>query len=250
MSWAGWDESELVWRRVTAAGERSLMIEGSAAADNDRRWLAVTLAVRQQCPVFDDPTLEGLRRRFSSLGVYAAGSLYEGVIASIIGQSISVSAAAIVEQRFAALFNPPIDIANRPRWPLPRADQLAIAEPAIVRQSGVTRRRAEALIKTGQAFTTGEIPTMTSDPDAIDNVRRSLLAISTIRSWTVESAFLWGVGWSDAYPLNDVALLRAARQAYRLPTMTMGDLNQQSEHWRPNRGWASRLLWTALLGTA
>jgi len=110
------------------------MIEGSAAADNDRRWLAATLGVGQQCPVFDDPTLEGLRRRFFSLGVYAAGSLYEGVIASIIGQSISVSAAAIVEQRFAALFNPPIDIANRPRWPLPRADQLAIAEPAIVRQ--------------------------------------------------------------------------------------------------------------------
>jgi 3-methyladenine DNA glycosylase/8-oxoguanine DNA glycosylase len=220
------------------------MIEGSAAADNDRRWLAATLGVGQQCPVFDDPTLEGLRRRFSGLGVYASGSLYEGVIASIIGQSISVSAAAIVEQRFAAQFNPPIDIANRPHWPLPRADQLAVTEPAIVRQSGVTWRRAEALIKTG------EIPAMTSDPDAIDNVRRSLLAIPAIGPWTVESAFLWGVGWSDAYPLNDVALLRAARQAYRQPTMTMGDLNRQSEHWRPNRGWASRLLLTALLGTA
>ena len=221
LTWIGWEEGQAVWRRVSAVGGQSLQIVGPASRFSDDAWLIHTLGTASSAPLFDDPVLDDLRRRFPGLGVFAAGSLYEGVIQSIIGQSISVAAAASTERRFAELFNPPTLVRGREYWPLPTAAQLAAAEPGIVRKSGVTWRRAHALIEVATAFAAGELATTIDHPAEIDRIRARLHSISTIGPWTVESSLLWGVGWPDAYPVNDVALLRAARQAYDLPDMTM-----------------------------
>lgn len=250
LTWVGWEAGRAVWRRVSVVGGQALKVEGTARHTADGAWLRRTLGVTSIAPPFGDPVLDELRLRFPGLGLFAAGSLYDGVVQSIIGQSISVAAAASTERRFAELFNPPTSIRNRDHWPLPTAVQLAAADPEQVRQSGVTWRRAHALIEVAKAFAAGEFSTTIDDPGVIDRIRARLLRISTIGPWTVDSSLLWGVGWPDAYPINDVALLRAARQVYRQPAMTMQELDRRAENWRPHRGWAARLLWTALLGPA
>jgi DNA-3-methyladenine glycosylase II len=78
----------------------------------------------------------------------------------------------------------------------------------------------------------------------------ALIALPQVGRWTAESVLLWGLGVDDAYPIGDVALLRAARLAYGRPELTHAEMNTLSEGWRPGRSWAARWLWLHLFGPA
>jgi 3-methyladenine DNA glycosylase/8-oxoguanine DNA glycosylase len=224
-----------------------LAVSGSGDSNYDHDWAARVLGVDSDMPEFADKTIGSLARKHSGLRPWSAGSLYEGFVSAIVGQSISVAVAAITEQRLNAMFNAGVTICDRTFWPSPRPDQLADARPGLIRECGVTHKRAEALVAIGLAFAGGGVREQgVFDQDARDAAEK-LMAISGIGPWTVSSALLWGLGDPDAHPTGDVALLRAARMHY--PQITdMKSLDRQSEAWRPWRGWAARLLWLDLLG--
>lgn len=249
--WVGWEGERLRYRIARQpAGASSLQIDGSAESRHDRCWAAGQLGIEQQLPEFDDPVMAGLAAEFPGLRVYANGSLFDGLVTSIVGQSISVQAAAVTERRLCALFHPGLELSGRRFWPAPRPEDLATATPEIIRTSGVTMRRAEALVAVARAVLDGSLPTSEEaflDPEA---AYRSLVQLRLVGPWTARSTLLWGLGVPDAHPTGDVALLRAAKQVYDDPTLTLAELDRLAERWRPNRGWAARLLWTKLLGPA
>ena len=198
-------------------------------------------------PRFGVEPLDVLALAHEGMKAWAAGSLYEGVVSSVVGQSISVASAAVTEARLYALFGDGLVVDGRPFWAPPRPDRLAAADVGLVRTSGVTTKRAEALIEVGRLFADGEL----REPDGPDFDRNSavkkLLAISGVGPWTVRSAFLWGLGDPDAHPSGDVALLRAVKR--RLPRVTtLKELDKAAADWAPHRGWAARLFWLDLLG--
>ena len=248
--WVGWEGGRAVWRIARQVGEAELVITGSASAAGDESWARGVLGVGERAPVFADPVIGVLAERMPGLRPQSAGSLFDGLVSSIVGQSISVAAAATVGRRLAAQWGKPIELAGRLFWPAPRADQLATAEAESLRACGLPWRRAEALVVVGRAFQRGEAPTdaeARADPaEAIARLR----ALPLVGPWTAASALLWGVGAADAFPTGDVALLRATRRAYARPDMGMRDLDALAEGWRPGRGWAARWLWTDLLGIA
>ena len=208
------------------------------------------LGFDQSCPPFADPVVEGLRRRFPGLRPLSEGSLFGGLVTAIVGQSISVAAAAVTTARLAALFHPGLDLDGRRCWPLPRPDQLADAAPALVRQSGVTWRRAEALVAAGRAASDGRLPDRSAALAEPEETRFALRALPLVGPWTADAALLWGIALPDAHVTGDVALLRAARRSYDRPDLTLRDLDRLADGWRPARAWAARLLWTDLLGVA
>lgn len=248
--WVGWEAGDVVWRRARQSAPAELLIEGSASPSGDARWAASVLGIEQSCPPFADPIIERLRSAAPGLQPFAAGSLFDGLTSSIVGQSISVASAAITEARLAALFHPGLEIGGRRFWPLPRPADLAAVPTAVVRTSGVTWRRAEALVAAARAALAGDLPSereATLDPDA---ARAKLRALPLVGPWTAESTLLWGLGLADVHPTGDIALLRAARRAYDDPALDLRGLDRLAEGWRPARGWAARLLWTDLLGEA
>jgi DNA-3-methyladenine glycosylase II len=159
-----------------------------------------------------------------------------------------VLAAAVVSARLAAYFHPGIEIAGRIFWPTPRPEDLASADVSRLRRTGVTWKRAEALIEAGQSALDGRL----TEPagESVSEQRAMLRRLPLVGPWTAESALLWGVGEKDAFPMGDVALLRAARGAYGEPEMTMKELEAHSGSWSGHRAWASRLLWIDLFGPA
>jgi 3-methyladenine DNA glycosylase/8-oxoguanine DNA glycosylase len=242
--WVGWDAGEVAWRSVRQIDAESLEISGSRNSDLDERWASAVLGTNAAMPRFDDPVLAALARAHSGLRPWSAGSLYEGVVSSIVGQSISVAAAATTERRLYERFNESIVVEGRQFWPPPLPEQLATSSAAFVRQSGVTTKRAEALVAVGALFAESKL--RASDGDLVATMER-LAAISGIGPWTMQSARLWGIAAADAHPTRDVALLRAARAHY--PEISdLKDLDRVAERWKPYRGWAARLLWLDLLG--
>jgi 3-methyladenine DNA glycosylase/8-oxoguanine DNA glycosylase len=181
---------------------------------------------------------------------FSNGNLFEGIITAIVGQSISVQAAAVTERKLAAVFTPPFTLGPRQYWPTPTAEHLANADPALVRTSGVTQRRADAIVAIARMAVAGQLladVTQSADAGALFE---GLLELPLVGRWTAESVLLWGLGADDAYPAGDVALLRAARLAYGKPEMSHAEMDVLADGWRPWRSWASRWLWLNLFGPA
>ena len=246
-SWVGWEQNRIVWRAVTQRDQQTLEVSGSGDHALDDDWASRVLGVAAVMPKFSHATLKDFAIEHSGMKPWSAGSHFEGIVSSVVGQSISVAAAATTERRLYGLFNKATDVGGRDFWPPPTPLQLATAEPAHVRASGVTATRASALVAVGNGFACGQFL------DAVDPGFDPLLegvklrAISGIGPWTVRSALLWGLAEPDAHPTGDVALLRAVRRS--LPDVeTLKQLDRVAEEWRPHRGWAARLFWLDLLG--
>jgi 3-methyladenine DNA glycosylase/8-oxoguanine DNA glycosylase len=245
--WVGREGDRVVWRSVRQVDALALAIDGSASEERDADWADAVLAVSQAVPIFRDPVLVNLSSEHEGFRSWSAGSLFEGFVSTIVGQSISVAAAATTERRLCELFNAPIDLNGRRFWPAPTPEQLASASPDHVRASGVTRVRAEALVAVATKFATGEINEPEAGSPAAAAEAEKLRAIRGVGPWTVQSALLWGIGAPDAHPTGDIALLRAAQRHYP-GTDDLRALDRLAETWAPSRGWAARLLWLDLLG--
>ncbi len=203
-------------------------------------------------PTWEDPVLAGLAGRFPGLKPFAHGSVYLGLLTSIIGQSISVASAATTQRRLAALLADPTEIAGRAFWPLPTPDRLAGATVELVRSSGVTWRRAEALVAIARLAVDGQLPDAQPGWVEASSVDRLALLrdLPLVGPWTARSTLLWGIADESVWPAGDVALLRAARLAYGDPSLALRDLVGLAEGWGPAPGWATRLLWAGLFGAA
>jgi 3-methyladenine DNA glycosylase/8-oxoguanine DNA glycosylase len=245
--WVGWEGERVVWRSIQQRSQRAVVISGNADSECDRAWMTRVLGNVQFMPVFADHRLASLARVHAGVHQWSAGSLFEGFVSSIVGQSISVAAAAITERRLYERFHPGLELCGRQFWPPPRPDHLAMARPEFIRASGVTTKRAEALVAVGAAFASAEWQTGLAGETPAAAIASSLLSISGIGPWTVQSALLWGVADPDAHPTGDVALLRAARKHYP-EVANLRDLDRLAEGWKPVRAWAARLLWLDLLG--
>ena len=149
----GWEGERIVWRVVRQLTPTDLVITSSIELDGvvDADWGRRVLGSEITSPSFEDPVVNSLARRFAGLRPYCDGSLFDGLVTAIVGQSISVAAAAVTQTRLAALFAQATWIDDREYWPLPRPDQLADASPVLIRRSGVTMRRAEALVHAARA---------------------------------------------------------------------------------------------------
>jgi 3-methyladenine DNA glycosylase/8-oxoguanine DNA glycosylase len=238
--------------RVVAqvTGEHRLILETNRPELNHRDWAERVLGVHRARPAFTDPIIRSLAAQFPGMRPYSNGDLFEGIVTAIVGQSISVQAAAVTERKLAELFAEPIAWEGRSYWPTPTRDQLARAQPEIVRRSGVTQRRADAIVRIAGMMTENQSPLSDVAHGDEQALVQSLMNLPQVGRWTAESVLLWGLGVDDAYPIRDVALLRAARLGYDRPGMTHGEMDHLSEGWRPGRSWAARLLWLNLFGPA
>ena len=255
-----WIGGELIWClpggeggrliRVRQEEPERLRIDGFAERAEAEAWAKRSLGWGAERPALGEPVAARQLEAAPGLRPYASGSLVQGVLTAIIGQSITVQAAAVTERRVAALYSAGQAYGGRTLYPFPPVEQLAATDPARLRETGLTWRRAEAIVAIARIAADGGILSDGAARSAPEAALSALRELPLVGPWTAASALLWGLGLDDAHPTGDVALLRAARQAYAAPDMTLRELDRLAEQWRPARAWAARALWLMLLGPA
>lgn len=250
LTWVGWEDDRIVWRKVRQLATGRLDISGSSSPETDVEWGRSVLGMDIAMPSFRDPVIADLANRFPGLHPFCDGSLFDGIVTAIVGQSISVAAAAVTQAKLAACYSDQVALDGRTYRPLPTANHLAESSVELIRSSGVTWKRAEGIRHAAREMIAGALPSDHEARTHPEEVVKVLMTLPMIGRWTAESAVLWGIGAQDAHPTGDIALLRAARCAYGLNEMTMKDLDRLAEGWRPGRGLAARLLWTSLFDPA
>ncbi len=193
--------------------------------DSDVR--AGVRALRRKCAIIrrahdlaGDPPL---RRRESG---------FEGLARIIVGQQVSVASATAIWGRFEAALRP-VDAAG-----------VASASDETFRGAGLSRPKIRTLRNVSAAIVSGQLDLVALDAAPDDVVHASLRQVSGIGPWTADIYLLFCLGRADAFASGDLALqIAAALAAEQGDRLSLAELEEMAERWRPWRGVAARLLW-------
>lgn len=209
-----------------------------------RRWLDLDAQ-----PAVIDAALAGLP---GGPGLRLPGSLdgFELLVRAVLGQQVTVAAARtlacrLVERHGAPLVTPWPDV----RRSFPDPDELAALAPEAIAALGIVRTRAAAIVALARDWPT-LAPLLRPGADPQTLIER-LCALPGLGPWTAHYAAMRALGWPDAFPPGDVAVLKALRgpagaAAARSPAAERRAAEALSQAWRPWRSYAVLRLWDSL----
>jgi len=182
------------------------------------------------------PAREGVRLPGSWCG-------FETAVRVILGQQVTVAAARTLCQRLVQRFGTPISTPfDDLNLLFPSAATLAAADPADIGTLGIVRQRVRALQALAAAVAEGRL---SLQPGAdLPATLAALTALPGIGDWSAQLIALRTLGWPDAWPAADIALLKALGQAPDARDVAAG--TAAAEAWRPWRGYAVFKLWLTL----
>jgi len=178
-------------------------------------------------------------------GLRLPGSLdaFELAVRAVLGQQVTVAAARTLARRLVERFGEPLqtpweDVSRT--FPSPSA--LAAAQVEQIAELGIIRTRAGAIQSIAQAWP--ELSTLLTPRAQPEPLIERLCALPGIGPWTAHYIAMRALGWPDAFPPNDVAVLKAIKQLFDTTTQREADAHAQT--WQPWRAYAVLRLWNSL----
>lgn len=190
-----------------------------------------------------DPVMAGLIRRIGPMSIEKRrrgrprGDAYGALLRSVIGQQLSVKAAATIFDRVLALFGG--------EMPTPQA--LLDADPDALRAAGLSRRKVEYLQDLARHVLSGELEAdrLPELPD--ETVIAEITAVRGLGVWTAHMFLMFHLERPDVLPVGDLGIRNAVRAAYGLDEPpSPEELERIAEPWRPHRSLACLYLWESL----
>ena len=176
-------------------------------------------------------SVEGRRRRRPA--VDASGKL----LRSVIGQQLSVKAAATIYDRVLALFGG--------RTPPP--EKLLEVEPQELRDVGLSWRKVEYVRDLAEHVLSGELELDRLDRLSDEQVIAEITAVRGFGLWSAQMFLIFFLERPDVLPTGDLGIRKAAQAAYGLDQPpSPAELERIAEPWRPHRSLASVYLWESL----
>ena len=178
---------------------------------------------------------------------------FELVVRAILGQQVTVSAARTLATRLVARYGEPVttpwpDVQRA--FPAPAAlagdgaQTGADADPVVAElgAQGIIRSRGAAIVAVARAWP--EIAPLTAPQASPRALVERLRTVPGIGPWTAAYVAMRVLGWTDAFPLGDVAVLNALG----LDRGARGEreADERSQAWRPWRAYAVLKLWNSL----
>lgn len=179
-----------------------------------------------------DPTMARIVASCGDGFLVSRGDAFQTLARSIVGQQISVKAAASVWNRFAA----------RCRDVDP--ERVARMRVTTLRGCGLSQRKAEYLKDLAARFLSREVDPRRWPHLDDDAVIAELCCVRGIGRWTAEMFLIFNLLRPDVYPVDDVGMLRGIALHYRDGTkVTRDEAIEIGEAWRPWRTVATWYLW-------
>jgi len=169
--------------------------------------------------------------------------VFELAVRAVLGQQVTVAAARTIAGRLVERFGAPLqtpwdDIARS----FPQPALLAATPIEHIAELGIIRTRAAAIIAIAQAW--GQITPLLATRARSEPLIERLCAIKGIGPWTAHYVAMRALGWPDAFPPNDVAVLKAMKQLFGTASQREADTHAQP--WQPWRAYAVLRLWNTL----
>ena len=182
-----------------------------------------------------DQVLERIIRAHPRIALAPRGKPFFTLARSIVGQQISVKAAASIWTRLVAL---------APRM-LPQ--QVLDAGHARLAACGLSRRKAEYVADLARHFVDRSLHVAEWSGMEDEAVIAELVQVRGIGRWTAEMFLIFGMLRPDVLPLDDLGLQRAIRLNYfKGRPVTSRSMQRVAAAWVPWRSVATWYLWRSL----
>jgi DNA-3-methyladenine glycosylase II len=164
---------------------------------------------------------------------------YQELVESIIGQQLSLKAAASIEARFVAMFE----------GNFPSPQQILTKDVEELRAIGFSRPKARYVQDLAQHILDGMITFDHIDNLSNEDIIKLLTGVKGIGEWTVHMFLMFCMGRSDVLPVGDLGIRNGVRALYGFDAAPTPDdiAHIATEHsWHPYESIASWYVWQSL----
>lgn len=164
---------------------------------------------------------------------------YKALVNSIIGQQLSVKAAATIKQRFVDLFG----------GSFPSPEQIIARDIEELRGVGLSRPKAGYVQDLARHILDGSVKFDTLDQLSNDEIVAELTAVKGIGEWTVHMFLLFCMGRLDILPTGDLGVRSGVKKLYGLDELPSPDAMRGialKNNWHPYESVASWYIWHSL----
>jgi DNA-3-methyladenine glycosylase II len=162
-----------------------------------------------------DPVLARINAAQFGLKMPSSETVFEALVTSIIEQQISTPVARKIESRLVRRFGEEVRAAGRTYYAYPRPEDLADADPAALRDCGLSARKGGYITSVACMVRDGtlDLESLEGRGDS-DALIRDLCRIKGIGRWTAEFVLLRGLRRLDTFPADDLGIRRAIGNLY------------------------------------
>lgn len=181
-----------------------------------------------------DPVMRKLIKQYKGEDLVSRGAPHYTLARSIVGQQISVKAAAAVWQRLEDALDEVTP------------EAILSADDAVLRACGLSGRKVEYMRALSMDFVERlEHYDWVNASD--EEVIKALVSIRGIGVWTAEMFMIFHLMRPDILPLTDIGLQKAVEKLYNNgKKLSSAEIEKIAEVWRPYRSVATWYLWRSL----
>ncbi|MGH7237277.1 MAG: DNA-3-methyladenine glycosylase family protein [Candidatus Saccharimonadales bacterium] len=186
-----------------------------------------------------DPVLAAVIDREGACTLAPHREYYRALVDSIIGQQLSVKAAARIKQRFRELFGG--------KFPAP--EEILQKSPEALRAVGLSLAKAKYVRDLAQHIIDGKIRFDKLETQTNQQIIAKLTDVKGIGEWTADMFLILCVGRLDVLPTGDLGIKNGVKKLYNLKSAsTLTQITQIAEqnNWHPYESVASYYVWRSL----
>lgn len=162
---------------------------------------------------------------------------YGMLLRSVVGQQLSVKAAATILERVLDLFG----------GETPAPEKLLEVAPERLREAGLSGRKVEYVRDLAAHVLSGELELDRLDDLSDERVIEEITAVRGFGVWSAHMFLIFFLERPDVLPVGDLGIRRAVQVEYGLGELPgPAELVGIAEAWRPHRSLASIYLWESL----
>ncbi|MCC6916004.1 DNA-3-methyladenine glycosylase [Nitrosomonas sp.] len=182
-----------------------------------------------------DPVMDRIIQSCGDSMPEERGEAFTTLARAIVGQQISVKAAASVWQKVMASI------------PEMTPERLIATEMDLLRACGLSARKVDYLRDLSRHFLEGTLATANWHDLDDETLIRRLIEVKGIGRWTAEMFLIFYLHRPDVLPLDDIGLQRAVSMYYNgSQPVDKRTIRAVAENWQPWRSVATWYLWRSL----
>ena len=162
-------------------------------------------------------------------------SNFQALAESILGQQLSVKAAATITERVIQAAGGRMDPAG-----------VAKLTPSRLRSAGCSAAKARAISELAQVVADGDLPIRSLNKKSDEAIMELLLPLYGVGRWTVEMFLIFQLGRSDVWPTGDLGVRRGWEKLYKMKReVEIDELEKLGAKFAPHRSHLAWYCWRA-----
>lgn len=187
----------------------------------------------------NDPILASVIAASPLPGFTPHTDYYQALVNSIIGQQLSIKAAATIKKRFADLFGATF----------PTPEQIIASDDELLKSAGLSRPKVAYIKDLAMHILDGSVLFDRFAELPNDEILAELIGVKGIGEWTVHMFLIFCMGRLDILPTGDLGVRSGIKQLYSLDNLPSPEMVKEiaiANHWHPYESAASWYIWRSL----